>query len=175
MRPAPTPSPRLAALLLALLPAGLCAAPAAKSDIQPAQRRKPSVDLGAQLTQSPPAVSIQSGLRNPFHPEGFNMPDPDEQRSKSAQSQASGKPTTDAEILAVIADKLIPSGTAVLNGEPILIIRQKKIKRGDRLSISFDGRDYEVEITDIQRTTFSLRLEKAQVTRPIKTGKTPTP
>jgi ribosomal 50S subunit-recycling heat shock protein len=175
MRPAPTSSPRLAACLLGLLPAVLAAAPAAKSDIQPAQRRKPTVDLAAQLSQPSPAVSVQPGLRNPFHPEGFNLPDPDEQHAKSSQAQAPGKPTTDAEILAIIAEKLSPSGTAVLNGEPILIIRQKKIKRGDRLSISFDGRDYEVEITDIQRTTFSLRLEKAQVTRPIKSGKTPTP
>jgi hypothetical protein len=81
----------------------------------------------------------------------------------------------DRQILEAIALRVTPDGTAVLprTGEPVLFFRQKKLKVGDFLTITFDGRDYEVEITAIDRTNFKMRLNRAEITRPVQPGKSP--
>jgi len=160
------PSSLAAALLLASQAQG-----APKSDLPTPAARKASVDLAVRLAQTSAVVSVQPALKSPFHPDSFKQPDPEDSRGKPAADASQPKVLTEKDILTAISEKVTPSGTATLGGEQVLLIRQKKIKKGDRLSISFEGQVYEVEITDIQRTTFSLRLNHTEITRPIKSGK----
>jgi len=155
---------------LCLLLAGSAHA-ATKADVPPTAARKKVVDLAAQIAQPAATIAIQPTLKSPFHPDSFKQPDPEDARGKGAAQPGQAKVLTEKDILLAISEKVNPSGTATLGGEQVLLIRQKKIKKGDRLSISFDGQDYEVEITDIQRTTFSLRLNRTEISRPIKSGK----
>lgn len=70
--------------------------------------------------------------------------------------------------LEAISPQVTPSGTVEIGGNPILLFGQKKVKVGDRLAITFEGQPYELEISDIQRTSFTLRLNGEEITRPIK-------
>jgi len=84
-----------------------------------------------------------------------------------AAAQAKSKPANDADLLSYIAGRVVPSGTITLNNEPLLIFGQKKVRVGDRLTVTYEGRDYNLEITNIQRFTFTLRLNRAEITRRI--------
>ena len=77
-------------------------------------------------------------------------------------------PRTEREILQAIATSLKPSGNFVLNGQPTLVFGQKRVKSGGSLTITFEGTEYTLEVTAIERTSFTLRLNREEFTRPIK-------
>jgi len=148
-----------------------------QSDLVPAAKRAATVELASKIARQNDPVPLPADYPHPFNPPGFEQRDPEEEKAKAAAQVVSepAKPAGDREILEAIAPRVTPDGTAILprTGEPILFFRQKKLKVGDRLTITFDGRDYEVEISAIDRTTFTMRLNRAEITRPIKPGKTP--
>jgi hypothetical protein len=72
-----------------------------------------------------------------------------------------------------IASTIAPSGMMMFGGRPLLMLREKKLRIGDSLKLNFDGFDYIVVITAIDPTSFRLRLNHEEITRPIKPGKTP--
>ena len=67
-----------------------------------------------------------------------------------------------------IAAGIKPSGVMMLGGSPLLLIREKKLKVGDNLTITFEGNAYTLVVTGIDRTSFKLRLNNEEITRPIK-------
>lgn len=146
-----------------LTAAGLAAAP--RSDLLPPERRAPAVELASRLAEPgdlPPLAS------EPVPP--FRWIDPE----RPHEPAASGVPrTTPRDVLIGIASRIEPSGTIILGGEPILLFGQKKLKVGDKLTVTYQGSDYELDITAIERTTYKLRLNGEEITRPIKPGKTP--
>lgn len=146
---------------------------AAVVDVLPPQRRKPSVELAQKLSSVETILPRSESAPNPFAPEDFLAPDPDEEAARLAALKAaeSNKPVSDHDLLEAISAKLEPSGTASVGGQPMLLFPGKRLRRGESFVITFDGRDFELEITDIQRTTFSLRYKGAEITRPIKLGK----
>jgi hypothetical protein len=163
------------------LAAALVAAPA--SDLLPAQRRRPAVELAQHFAKPGTPPPLPADLVHPFNPAAFGQPDPEELRAitvaknaaaaAAAQAKTAAKPATDREFLEVIAGRIAPSGILILGGEPLLIFGQKRLHVGDRLTVTYDGQDYELELTAIERTTFTLRLNRDEITRPIKPGKTP--
>lgn len=159
-------------LLLALT----TAAGAVKSDLVPPEMRRRVVDLAARLTQPAEIAPLPDDLKSPFNPADFDKPDPEEQKALAAAQPVANtgpvRPTSPREILDAIAARIQPSGTMILGGQPILLFREKKLKVGDKLTITFEGSDYDLEITAIERTTFTLRLQGEETTRPIiKPGK----
>jgi hypothetical protein len=77
-------------------------------------------------------------------------------------------PKSDREILQGIAANLKPSGNFVMDGISNLLFGQKRVKAGDHLTIPFEGTEYTLEIAAIERTSFTLRLNREEFTRPIK-------
>lgn len=149
---------------------------AAASDLTSPQKRAATVDLSHQLVKpaKPESSQVQTDLKNPFFPAGFGGPSLEELAALAAAKAAkSSKPTTDRELLIALAGQLNPTGTLFAGGEPILLFGQKKMKVGDHLSINFDGAPYEVIVSDIQSTNFTVRLNKEEYTRPIQSGKNP--
>ena len=61
----------------------------------------------------------------------------------------------------------------MLNGEPVLLFREKKLKVGDSLTITFEGTTYVVVITAMDRSSFKIRFNREEITRPIKSRKVP--
>ena len=77
-------------------------------------------------------------------------------------------PKSDRDILQGIAANLKPSGNFVMDGVSNLLFGQKRVKAGDHLTITFEGTEYTLEIAAIERTSFTLRLNREEFTRPIK-------
>ena len=181
-RPCPGKSKRnelLVLLAVAIAPFALAAPAAApQSDLVPVAKRAATVELASKIARQHDPVPLPADYPRPFNPPGFDQRDPEEEKAKTAAAQVAAeaaKPAGDRQILEAIAPRITPDGTAILprTGESVLFFRQKKLKVGDHLTIAFDGHDYEVEITAIDRTTFTMRLNRAEITRPIQPGKTP--
>ncbi len=150
--------------LLTLAPLGLVGQTA--SDIPPPQKRAVTLELARTfLTTKPIDISAEEVARkDPFNP-----------RQQSPEINQPEKPVAvktvgmaDREILANIAKGVTPSGMMQLGDTPILLFGQKKLKVGDSIPIVFQGTTYEVYIGGIERTSFTLRLNKEEIIRPIK-------
>lgn len=148
------------------VPSGLLAQ---RSDLVPAPRRAVTLEQGRALLAARDAANLElpASIPSPFlAPEAEPVPGP------AAQTPVAGPAPTvrvfsDAEILAAVAPRITPTGTVVLGGEPILLFGQKRLKVGDVYPISFEGREYEVVITAIDRTSYTLRLNQELLTRPL--------
>ena len=159
------------------------AAAAPVADVAPIAKRRPSVELAQHLaTISAPAV-LAPDVVQPFNPVAFGQPDPEEQRAieKAAANQQAAAPSgagssarpgvvTDREQLAAIASKILPKGSVFVGKEPSLVIGSKFVKIGAKFTVTYSGVDYVLELTAIDRTTFTLRLNGEEITRPIKTA-----
>ena len=162
--------------VMALVAGSLCAA---TSDIGGAASRKDAVALALRLVAPSQIPPLPTELVQPFNPVAFGQPDPEElqaiaaAQAAEAAALAKSKPATEADLLEHIASRVAPSGTLTLGGEPLLIFGQKRLRVGDHLTVTYDGRDYVLEITAIQRFNFTLRLNRAEITRRINPGKNP--
>lgn len=142
----------------------------AQQVVAPSQRQT-SVDAAKTLL-APKDVAVQPKL-NPFNSTAFA-----EALGKTTEREvADGKtpvqpagPRTDRELLAAIAAGLKPSGSIVLAGDtmPTLVFGQKRVKAGGTLTITFESKEYVLEVTAIDRTSFTLRLNNEVYTRPIR-------
>ena len=152
---------------------------AAKSEIAGVASRRDVVAAALKLVTPDAPPPLPANVNHPFNPEAFGRPDAEElaaiAAAKAAEAAAlnKSKPASEADLLERIAERVAPSGSVTMNGEPLLIFGQKRVSVGDRLTVTYDGRDYTVEITSIQRFTFTLRLNRAEITRRINPGKNP--
>lgn len=160
-------------LLVALLVlAGAVRAGAAVSDLTTPAKRAQSVETAERLAQVPVLEPLPAPLPQLFHPPGFDQPDASEARPAAPGAEDTG-PATDHEVLEKIAARVRPSGIINLGGEPFLIFGQKRLRVGDHLIITLEKNDYEVVITAIESTTYTLRLNRDEITRSLKPGKSP--
>jgi hypothetical protein len=129
-------------------------------------KRRETLDLGVRLLAPHvnPATSLPDNLVNPFSPQ---------LRTVTKLADVPKSNGTDREILEKIAPSLAPSGMMLFGGKPMLLFREKKLKVGDEVKIPYEGVDYVVVITAIDRTSFRFSLNREEITRPIKLGKTP--
>ncbi len=137
------------------------------ADMPPAPQRLDTVKFAKNLlaTQSetvPPAD--QASLKDPFNPVEAPPPPSSSSSTEGGVSAPSGENLQ----LAQIAPNINPTGAVRIGAESLLLFGQKRFKVGDHLPIVFEGRSYELEIVDIQSTSFTLRLNGVEITRPIK-------
>jgi hypothetical protein len=135
-------------------------------------KRQATLDLAAQLlaARENPTEKLPAELVDPFSPPGLGaIPAPSVVRSGDTVRASS----SDLDILEKIAPHITPSGSLMLNGQPVLLFREKKLKVGDSLTITFEGTTYVVVITAVDRSSFKIRLNREEITRPIKPRKVP--
>lgn len=170
---------RLFLALFGLVSVGSIAvqAQAKMPDVASPVTRERTVELARQLARHTPPPALAADVVHPFNPAAFGQPDPEElqalaaSRAAAAAASAQAKPTTDSDLLQLISSRVAPSGTLILGGEPMLVFGKKRLRVGDHLTVTYDDRDYDLELIGITRTTFSLRLNANEITRPIKPGK----
>jgi hypothetical protein len=155
------------------------------ADVAPIAKRRLPVEMAQRLATVSPPAPLSPDVVFPFNPVAFGQPDPEEQRAIDqalALQQAltetpaggtaggSARGATDREQLAAIASKILPKGSVLVgkNREPNLIIGNKFYKIGSKFTVSYSGVDYVLELTAIDNTTFTLRLNGEAITRPIK-------
>lgn len=153
---------------IALLP--LCLH-GASVDVAPSAKRAASVELATRLLDPAPPVDVGTTY-NPFSLTGPRSTDaaPDENQAANRAAMMASNRT----LLVALAEQLDPKGTFVIGGEPIILLGQKKLKVGDTYPITFEGAVYELVITAIETTRFSVRYKNEEITRPIvitKSGK----
>jgi hypothetical protein len=132
-------------------------------------RRQQALELGTRLLapRANPAANLPDSLVNPFNP-----------RIRSAKGSGDSKSDrgggrSDREVLEKLAPTITPSGMMVLGGRPRLIFGEKKYGVGDTIKRTFEGADYAMVISAIEETSFRLRLNSEEITRPIKPAKIP--
>lgn len=164
-------SPRTSLLLSVVVLA--MGAVTASAQVVPANKRAASLEAAQNLIAARD-TALPANLADPFHPAGFgNSPvtpnvQPGGGETPTTEPVVRSGPRTDRELIAAIAAAIKPSGNFVIGGQPTLVFGQKRVKAGDPLTINFEGTEYTLTITAIDRTSFTLRLNREEYTRPIK-------
>ena len=120
----------------------------------------------AELLLAIKAPSIPSDVIDPFNSAAYS-------EAMGLTKPAAGEPArvgprNDRDVLSAIAAQLKPSGNFIIGGQQTLIFGQKRVKAGMPMTINFEGTEYTIEIAAIERTSFTLRLNREELTRPIK-------
>ena len=153
----------------------------AGADVAPTAKRRSAVELAQRLATVTPPATLPSDIVFPFNPVAFSQPDPEEQRAfeqaaaanrAASAGGATARPgvTGNREQLAAIAAKITPKGSVFIGKDPSLVIGSRFVKVGTKFTVTYSGVDYVLELTAIDRTTFTLRLNGEEITRPIKTA-----
>lgn len=163
----------------------LLAAAAFAADVAPvvAPNKRTESLAAAEKLLAPREAAAPTGLVDPFHSEAFadaaaasgtaevgnpTVPAGGSVGSGAAGTARPGAPRGTRDLLQAIGDALRPSGYIVMGGSASLSFGQKRVKPGDTLTITFEGVEYTLEVTAIDRTNFTLRLNNEEYTRPIK-------
>ncbi len=153
------------------LAGGLATAQAVESVLSPTKRQE-MLDMGKALVATREITPVTA---NPFSPPAFaevvaalgRSPTTTTPSDDGARAPVAG-PRTDRDILQAIAASLKPSGYILLGNQPSLSFGQKRVKPNGTLTITFEGNQYTLEIVSIDRTKFTLRLNREEFTRTIK-------
>jgi hypothetical protein len=157
--------------------AGVAEAAKVTPDLLPPQRRQTTVTLAESLAERKAPPPLPENLVSPFNPTDFERNEAQEQaaaRAAAASSDSRSGPTPppaplgDRQILEVLAAQLTPTGTMQISGSPRLVMGSKRFEIGTRFTVTYNNEDYELELTSIDRTTFTLRYRGEEITRPIK-------
>ena len=126
---------------------------------QPAAREKLLADLGK--------IGVSGSTKLPAEPakDPFNPP-PADLRDIATQGEAVRR--SEAELPSMLIERIRPTGSMVLGGEPYLLFTEQRQKIGDKLSIELDGVEYIVEIISIGTNRFSIRYNGKEAERTIK-------
>jgi hypothetical protein len=149
-----------------------------ESEIAPPDKRRVSLEKAVQIAKMGKPDPLPAALILPFAPPGFDLTDAEEAAAAAAAALLANKgnpaapaPPTDRQLFEEIANKIRPSGTSVFNGKPLLMIGNKFVKTGSHFTVTYKGNDYDLELTQIDGSNFTLRYKSEEITRPIKTGK----
>lgn len=161
---------------LATTQAWSAAAPAPKSDVVPPQKRQATVDKALRLTKAPAPLQLPPDLVQPFNPANFDAPDQEDPKPgpNPGPNPPGPKPaptiSSDRELLEAMAPRIQPTGALVVSGRPpvLTFAGAKRARVGDVLQVQFNEKEYDIEITAIDRTNFTLRFRGEELTRPIK-------
>ena len=138
--------------------------------------RQAALERGTALVAPRELVPVTA---DPFHPQAFAEAVAGAGRVSTGTNPPPGTggetgnptptgPRTERDLLQAIAQGLKPSGYIVLGGTPSISFGQKRVKAGGVLTITFEGNQYTLEVVSIDRTNFTLRLNREEFTRTIK-------
>ncbi len=77
------------------------------------------------------------------------------------------KVVNQGELLQRLANSIQARGTAILGEDRFLLLSQKRLKVGESIVINLDGRDYELWLSSLTSTTFTVRLNDLSYTRAV--------
>ncbi len=161
--------------LLAATPAWSASGKITSDLVVPAKRQE-TVDKATHLTRPPVPAPVPVNLNPPFNPSGFDAPDADEGGTASAGATGAktavavkpAGPVGNRELLEAMAPRIQPTGSFIVGGNPLLTFPgAKRVRVGDTIQVVFNEKEYELEVTAIDRTNFTLRFRGEEITRPI--------
>lgn len=136
-----------------------------KSDLAPMKQREEIVAKAAGLIESrDKPVILPAELVNLF----VGRVEVLEEDVDPASGVSVVEALADADLLARLAAQIPVSGTATLGGEALLLLGQKRLKAGDVVRISFEGKSYELTIAHVGTTSFTVGKDGLTHTRPTR-------
>ncbi|MFZ9745431.1 MAG: hypothetical protein ACO3G4_02245 [Opitutaceae bacterium] len=156
---------RLSLVLLAVpfaLPAVAAESP---GDLPPPAQRAAQVAAAEGLAVRSRLAPAPAETPSPFAPLGFEGTDPADPKGAAGLAE---KPRGDRETLELLAAQLSPSGVIVLRGSHLLILSNRQHPAGTRFTVSHQGQEHELLLTEVTRTTYTLRYREEETTRTIK-------
>ena len=152
-----------------------------ESEVSTPDKRHVSVEKAVRLAKQTKAQPLPAEVLQPFAPPQFELTDAEEAAAAAAAARQAaaanqGAPAgpaapSDHELLESIAEKIKPSGTFNIGGQPILAIGKRFVKTGAHFTVTYKGSDYDLELTQIDGSNFTLRYKSEEITRPIQPGK----
>ncbi len=128
-------------------------------------KRQAVVDLANQLLAVGKSVpTLPPQLVDPFNPPSFGAVPASHGKGPGDDAH---HVVSDREVLEQIARRIDPSGIVSFNNQPMLLFGEKRLKVGDTLTITFDGKNYVVVVAAIDPTSFTIRLNREEITRPV--------
>ena len=124
--------------------------------------REATLALVQRLAAEKPGAAAVGVTKDPFYPAASDL------RGEVEKGGPKTSSLPDKELLELIAAQINPTGSVELGGEPQLLFTEKRQKIGDKLTISIDKVEYEVEIVSIDKTRFRIRYNNMETTRAIK-------
>jgi hypothetical protein len=170
-----TPS-RLLLLCAVLLASAPFASARVDSEVSNTDKRRLSVEKAAAIARQVKPPVLPKTLSVPFSPPNFDLSDAEEAAAAAAAARAmnpNGPQTmllSDHDTLVEIAAKVRPSGTIVLNGKPLLMFPGRFVRIGARFTVTYKSQDYDLELTGVDGSNFTLRYRNEEITRPIQTA-----
>jgi hypothetical protein len=137
----------------------LAATAAAESDLPTPDKRRESIDQAMVLVRPVALEPVPADLKNPF---GLSRAD-----TTTTTGDVPKPVAGDRQVLEAVAPHIVPSGVVQVGDSPILLLGEKKLKVGEYLTITFEGTEYMVELSAISHSSFTLRLNKEEITLPI--------
>lgn len=136
-----------------------------KSDLAPMKQREEIVSKATALVESMgKPVVLPENLINPF----VGRVEVVKEEVDTASGVSVVEALADADLLARLAAQIPVSGTATLGGDALLLLGQKRLKAGDVVRISFEGKSYELTITHVGTTSFTVGKDGLTHTRPTR-------
>ena len=151
------------------LAAGILAQPVvaqATATVVSVKERTDALALAEELLAEPSIQQIDSltAFRDPFEvmvAEAVAATSP-------VEVQVAAPRYNDRQVLEAIAPRVEPTGSVRIGDTDYLLFGQKRLKVGEKLTITYEGSVYAVEITSIERNNFRIRLNSEELVRPIK-------
>ena len=158
----------LPVVLIALAPTTIRAA-VGRADIPTVESRRAIVQTANRLSRPGPLPEIPTDLVSPFNPSAVAVAAaPSGASSGQVAPIASTVNLSSArDVLNLVAPSIRPTGIMSRGDEVLLMLGSKPLKIGDTVSVTVQGRRYDLEISDIQNNAFTLRYQGEETTRPI--------
>lgn len=159
--------PLVIILTAAMVPLGLLGAEPI-SDLLTPQKRAGTLVLARSLLAIKAHDSSGEALASmdPFNP--VQPSEPNDEIEKGPNTSGTSVVMSDRDLLKKLAEEIRPTGMMQLGESIFLLIGKKRLKVGDRIAVNSGGVAYDVEISFIDRTSFTLRIKSEELTRPIK-------
>jgi len=158
----------LPVVLIGLAPATSWAA-AGRADIPTVESRRAVVQTANRLSRPGALPEISANLVSPFNPSAVGVAAAPT-TATSGQTTAVVAPvrlSSARDVLNLVAPYIKPTGTMSRGDEVLLMLGSKPLKVGDTVSVTVEGRPYQLEISGIQNNAFTLRYQGEETTRPI--------
>jgi hypothetical protein len=162
----------LAAVLIAAMAAPYVFA-RVDSEVSTTDKRKVSVEKASAIAKQIKPTVLPTTINQPFAPPGFDLTDAEEAAAAAAAARLANPngpvtaPVSDHQLLEDITAKVHPGGTVTMGGRPLLMFGNSFVKIGSHFTVTYKGMDYDLELTQIDSTNFTLRYKNDEITRPI--------
>ena len=137
------------------------------SDLATSQTRQATVQVAKELSGVPVVAPISGDVPNPFNPPGYSLPETIPAHTAPA-ARTAPVIRSDREILDILLRRFPASGAMTWGGRVLLVAGDKRYEAGQTLLLSYDGRDFEVELVAVTATSFTLRYRGAEISRSIR-------